>query len=237
MGSGVEGAVLEIMNAGLAELEAHPVLARSPAPADLARFEAHSLIFARAFGRLLERRVARNLDRDAGELGQIARIHLRIHQPFPRALEAALVRLGRPRAELERLELGPAGQRVLERAETALGARDVPGAHVLLLSGLECLTQLLAKRGADLAAAAGREAERYEARHDGHESLVFMGLRTLSRWPDAQTAHVPEALAALFRDAAPWLDTWAQPPPERRRERARRRASRWGTGDLPDGAA
>ncbi|MEL6185093.1 MAG: hypothetical protein AAFU79_10750 [Myxococcota bacterium] len=231
----MEGAVLDVMNEGLRALEPHAVLDAEPHPWTLARFEMHMLAFAEAFGRLLEKRVARDVDRDHPPLKAMARAHLRLHQPLPRMLRTQLVRLGRPYPELDSLTVGTKTQACLHRAAQALERRDPLLAHVLLVQGLECLTQLLTRRGVELAAALGGTVEPFEERHRGHESLLFLGLESLTT---ADEAGVVSELEALYADAFGLLDEWFEEDPSHRpSRRPRQRGERWGTGDLPDEVA
>lgn len=231
----MQGAVLDVMNEGLRALEPHAALGADPDPWTLARYEMHMLAFAEGFGRLLERRVARNVDRDHAPLKAMARAHLRLHQPLPRLLRTQLVNLGRPFPELEGLTPGAKTQACLKRAERSLDRRQPILSHILLVQGLECLTQLLTRRGVELAAALGGRVEPFEERHNGHESLLFLGLETLVAENEKE---VLSELKALFADAFGLLDEWYdEDPPQRRGRRARQRGEKWGTGDIPDDVA
>lgn len=230
----MQGAVLDVMNRGLQALEPHGLLGAEPSPWSLARFEMHTLAFADELGRLLAKRVARNVDRDHPQLLSVARAHLRLHQPLARGLRTHLINLGRSRPELETLNIGSRTRAVLRRGEHALEQRDPILTHVIFLQGLECLTQLLARRGVELAGILGGQVAPFESRHRGHEGLLFLGLEVLD---DRHDYVIPE-LQGLFGDALGLLDEWYHDaPPHRPAERRRRRGERWGTGDLPNDVA
>lgn len=236
----MHGAILDAMNRGLHALEGHPLVVDEPSPQLLARFEMHALAFAEGFGRLLERRVARDIDRDIPSLSAIARFHLRLHSPLARGLQSQLVSLGRSRAQLDALEVGPKTRACLDRAHLALEVRDPHLSHILLVQGLECMTQFLSRRGMEIAFALGGKAAPFEQRHHGHEDLLFLGLDALSAaaYGANVQAKIVDELDHLFADAEELLEEWrSEEPGQRRRSRTRRRAERWGTNDLPNDVA
>lgn len=231
--------LLDVMNEGLAGLEVHPLLTEASCLTGLTRFERHALAFADGLERLLERRVAMDLDPRLPGLGGFGRRHLRVHQPLPRALRTHLTSLGEAREDLDQLRSGPRTRRCLTRVAGALGRDDPIAAHVLLTQGLECLTQLLAKRGSELTQALdGPEDNCFERRHHGHEPLLFEGLKLIEGQNPAAVDALAAELEMLFADGIGVLDEWRdEDPPSPPRGRTRRRGSQWGTSDLPTGAA
>lgn len=226
------------MNEGLRTLELHPVLGEPPDARSLARFAAHLLAFSEGLGRLLERRIARHADREHPSLAAVARLHLRIHRPLLRSLKSQLIELGYPRPQLDHLEAGPRAQACLGRGERALETRDTMLAHIVLLPGLECLMQLLAGRGAEMAEALSGNADPFRERHEGHEELLFLGLEQLEGATEAYANVVLRELRGVFEDGRRLLDEWWEiDPPTRPFDRTRSRSGSWGTGDLPKGAA
>lgn len=232
----VRSALLDVMNEGLRGIEMHPLLVEASSPSRLARFERHALGFALGFQRDLEQRIARNLDRQRPDLAHFARLHLRCHQPFVRVLERRVTERG---AASPRTGLGPRTKQCLHRAERALDDGDGRASHVLLVQGLECLIQLLCRRGSDMAQACGEGSDNgFEARHFAHEEMLFTGLDVLDGVPEEDAVPILAELEMLFADGVGLLDEWRDTePPSPTRGRPRRRPSQWSTSDLPDGAA
>ena len=234
----MEAQVRQTVDAGLRTLEVHPLLHAAPTLGGLGRFEAHSLVFGRALGRYLERRVARNLDRET-PWAAAARLHLRIHQPFPRALERHLTEnLGHTLYELGSLELGPRTRRWLSWAERAFQDGDPAHVHVMLVHGFEGLSQRLARRGAYLVKTLGGSPGVFERRHRGYECLLGAGAQDLRRLEPDRAAGILDGLRGMFEEAGAALNEWVETdPPRSRPRRAARRVSDRHPGDHPGSAA
>lgn len=234
----MEADLLEVMLAGLRDLEPHPFLVDPPNPSAFARFQTHFYVFSRRLDRLLERRIARNLDSERTSLIGMSRAHLSVHRPFTRGLERHLLERGISRSQLDAMEVGPDTLRLLEPVERALGLPDPLLAHVLLDQGLECLTQLLARRGVELAEELGTSPELFESRHDGHETLFFTGLDEVAAHPLTERALLFRRLRYLFADAKTMLLEWRERDvgmgPTRR---IRRRSGPWRRHSEPEGGA
>ena len=182
--------------------------------------------------------MGRNFDRETGALACFARRHLRAHRPLVRGLVEHLGELGRPRDEIEHLRCGTRAAQCLLRAEAAVERGSLPLTHALLVHGLECLVQLMCRRGIAMAEALGGRIAVFEGRGRGHEELAMTGLELFDGLEHDALEVVLGELEMLFADAFGLLDEWRdtdppQPPPGR----VRRRTSRWGVGPAPDGAA
>lgn len=235
----MSSAALNVIHAGLQALESHPLLKSAPEPGLLAKFGLHSLAFAEAMGHLLEKRVAHNIDRHAPKLHAIAWRHLRLHQPFARDLRRDLTQLGRPRNELDNLTPSPLTRACLKPIEAAIDHKHVLLAHILVVQGLECLTQLIAEHGVTLATDIGGVSVAFERRLHGHEDLIFEGLDVLFSPYSAEThSFLLSELEDFFCRAWLLLDEWLnQEPKIIKPMKHRMRSEHWGTGNRPFDAA